>query len=115
MAASIRIADFEITALSDGTLRTSLDNLIGMDRGQAEDLVGGTDAGWFFIPVNNFLIQHDRNAILIDAGAGNTMQPTLGQLPANLRAAGIDPSSISHVVLTHIHPDHANGLIDDAG
>jgi glyoxylase-like metal-dependent hydrolase (beta-lactamase superfamily II) len=111
----MRLGELEIKSLSDGILWTSLDNLIGMDRRQAEDLVGHTDAGWLFIPVNNFLFQRDGNTILIDAGAGNTMQPTLGRLPANLRAAGIDPSAITHVVLTHIHPDHANGLVDDAG
>ena len=115
MAASIYVGELEIRGLSDGTLRTSLENLIGMDRQQAEELVGPTQDGWLFIPVNTFLIQRDGNTILIDAGAGNTMQPTLGRLPANLRAAGIDPSAIPHVVLTHIHPDHANGLVDDAG
>ncbi|MFL4968950.1 MAG: MBL fold metallo-hydrolase [Xanthobacteraceae bacterium] len=115
MAASIYVGELEIKGLSDGILRTSLDNLIGMDRRRAEDLVGRTENGSFFIPVNTFLIQRDGNTILIDAGAGNTMQPTLGRLPANLRAAGIDPSAITHVVLTHIHPDHANGLVDDAG
>jgi glyoxylase-like metal-dependent hydrolase (beta-lactamase superfamily II) len=115
MVASIRVGDLEIKGFSDGILRTSLDNLIGMERQQAEQLVGPTDGGWLFIPVNNFLIQRDGHTILIDAGAGNTMQPTLGRLPANLRAAGIDPSAISHVVLTHIHSDHANGLVDDAG
>lgn len=115
MAASIYVGGLEIKGLSDGILRTSLDNLIGMDRRRAESLVGRTENGSFFIPVNTFLIQRDGNTILIDAGAGNTMQPTLGRLPANVRAAGIDPSAITHVVLTHIHPDHANGLVDDAG
>jgi glyoxylase-like metal-dependent hydrolase (beta-lactamase superfamily II) len=52
---------------------------------------------------------------MIDAGAGNTMQKTLGKLPENLRAGGIDPASVTHILLTHIHPDHANGLVDDAG
>ena len=53
--------------------------------------------------------------ILIDAGAGNTMQPTLGKLPQNLRAAGVEPATVSHIVMTHLHPDHANGLVDDSG
>jgi glyoxylase-like metal-dependent hydrolase (beta-lactamase superfamily II) len=43
------------------------------------------------------------------------MQPTLGKLPDNLRAAGVEPAAVSHIVMTHLHPDHANGLVDDAG
>ena len=112
---SLRLGDIEVHGLSDGILKTSLDFLIGMERAQAESLVGATQNGSFYIPVNNFLIRRDGKIILIDAGAGNTMQPTLGKLPQNLRAAGIEPSAVSHIVMTHLHPDHANGLVDDAG
>jgi glyoxylase-like metal-dependent hydrolase (beta-lactamase superfamily II) len=115
MSARMRIADFGVKSVSDGRLKTSLDNLIGMSRAAAGELVGETEAGSFFIPVNSFLVQRNGATILIDAGAGRSMQPTLGNLPANLRACGIEPAAITHMVLTHIHPDHANGLIDDAG
>ena len=77
-------------------------------------MVGSRD-GSVAIPVNNFLIRRGGKVILIDAGAGNTMQPTLGKLPGNLRAANVDPATVSHIVLTHLHPDHANGLVDDDG
>ncbi len=40
-------------------------------------------------------------ALLVDAG-GSPVQ--------KLRAAGIDPLRLSHVLITHIHPDHAYGL-----
>jgi glyoxylase-like metal-dependent hydrolase (beta-lactamase superfamily II) len=43
------------------------------------------------------------------------MQPTLGRLPDNLRAAGVAPKKIDVVLLTHMHPDHSNGLVDAAG
>jgi glyoxylase-like metal-dependent hydrolase (beta-lactamase superfamily II) len=33
----------------------------------------------------------------------------------NLAAMGVTPDTISTVLLTHAHPDHANGLIDAAG
>ena len=112
---SMRLGGVEVQGLSDGILRTSLDLVIGMEREQAESLVGGTQNGSFYIPVNNFLIRRDGKVILIDAGAGNTMQPTLGKLPANLRAAGVEPAAVTHIVMTHLHPDHANGLVDDAG
>jgi glyoxylase-like metal-dependent hydrolase (beta-lactamase superfamily II) len=112
---SMKVGDVEVQGLSDGILKTSLDLVIGMDRAQAENLVGGTQDGSLYIPVNNFLIRRGGKTILIDAGAGNTMQPTLGKLPENLRAAGIEPAAVTHIVMTHLHPDHANGLVDDSG
>ncbi len=110
-----RVGDLEVKAFSDGILKTSLDLVLNMDRAQATQLSGADDKGALYIPVNNFVFQRDGKTIMIDAGAGNTMQPTLGKLPANLRQGGIDPASITHILLTHIHPDHANGLVDDAG
>lgn len=115
MQPTFRVGDLEVKAFNDGILKTSLDLVIGMDRAVSEALAGPTDNGSLFIPVNNFVFTRNGNTILIDAGAGNTMQPTLGKLPANLRAGGIDPASVTHILLTHIHPDHANGLVDDAG
>jgi glyoxylase-like metal-dependent hydrolase (beta-lactamase superfamily II) len=111
----MRVGDVAVEGLSDGILKTSLDLIIGMDRAQADSLVGGTQNGSLYIPVNNFLIRRDDKIILIDAGAGNTMQPTLGKLPENLRAAGVEPAAVTHIVMTHLHPDHANGLVDDSG
>jgi len=111
----MRVGDVEVHGLSDGILKTSLDLVLGMERAAADKLVGGTEDGSLYIPVNNFFIRRGGKIVLIDAGAGNTMQPTLGKLPGNLRAAGVDPASVAHIVMTHLHPDHANGLVDDSG
>jgi len=113
-APSMRVGEIEVRGLSDGDLKTSIDLVLRMDRAQAAQLVGTKD-GSLYIPVNNFLLQRGGRTIMIDAGAGNTMQPTLGKLPDNLRANGIDPKAVTHIVMTHLHPDHANGLVDDAG
>jgi ribonuclease Z len=43
----------------------------------------------------------DGGAILVDCG-GSPVQ--------KLRRAGVDPLSLTHVVITHLHPDHAYGL-----
>jgi glyoxylase-like metal-dependent hydrolase (beta-lactamase superfamily II) len=39
--------------------------------------------------------------------------PTAGKLWDNLKAAGIDKSSITKVVFTHGHPDHLWGAVDE--
>jgi glyoxylase-like metal-dependent hydrolase (beta-lactamase superfamily II) len=76
-------------------------------------LAGTTDG--VHIAVNAFLLKLQGRWALIDAGAGNSMGPTLGKLPEHLRAFGVAPEEIAAVFLTHIHPDHSNGLVDDAG
>ena len=115
MNPTIRIGQLEIACFSDGEARTSVDFAIGLTREEAESLVGPTQDGWIFIPVNNFLFRRDDALVMIDAGTGHGNQPTLGHLPENLRKGGIDPAEVTHVLLTHLHSDHANGLIDAAG
>lgn len=61
--------------------------------------------------VNVFLVRSRNCNILIDTGYG----PGRGALAERLAALGIAPARIDAVFLTHIHPDHANGLLDAAG
>jgi glyoxylase-like metal-dependent hydrolase (beta-lactamase superfamily II) len=115
MSDVFQIGGFELKSFTDGILKTSTDFVLGMDKAQANALTGAGEDGSVYIPINNFLFQKDGATVLIDAGAGDTMQATMGKLPANLRAAGHALESITHIVITHIHPDHANGLVDATG
>ena len=51
--------------------------------------------------------------VLIDAGSGGTWEHTAGKLADSLEAADIKPEQIGKVVVTHAHPDHIWGLIDE--
>lgn len=111
-----RIGDIVVTALSDGYLDGSLNVLRNIDENDAANLLR---AAFRPVPrrtsVNCFLVQSAGRTILIDTGCGTTMQPTGGKLFAHLAAAGIAPDAIDTILLTHMHGDHSNGLIDGSG
>lgn len=62
---------------------------------------------------NHLYIEIGAARLLVDVGAGGRFVPTSGRLMANLQAAGIDPFAITHVAMTHAHPDHIWGIRDD--
>jgi glyoxylase-like metal-dependent hydrolase (beta-lactamase superfamily II) len=116
MAAHRRqIGDITVTALSDGVLAAPLDVVLGVERTEIERLAGRKPGEPLPIAVNAFLLERAGRWALVDTGSGNSMGPTLGKLPQNLRALGVAPERIETIFLTHLHPDHSNGLVDDAG
>ncbi|HQT94516.1 MAG: MBL fold hydrolase [Acidobacteria bacterium 21-70-11] len=50
-----------------------------------------------------FLIRSSAGPVLVESGPASTY----GALEAALRRAGVEPSEVGHVLLTHIHLDHA--------
>jgi glyoxylase-like metal-dependent hydrolase (beta-lactamase superfamily II) len=50
-----------------------------------------------------YLIRHAHGAVLIESGPGST----LSALTAGLAKEGLSPRNVTHVLLTHIHLDHA--------
>src|SRR6478752_2552157 len=66
-------------------------------------------------PLNVAVVRSGGKTILIDSGLGTEFPdfPRAGQLSMRLVAAGIEPSSVTDVVLTHLHMDHIGGLLVD--
>jgi glyoxylase-like metal-dependent hydrolase (beta-lactamase superfamily II) len=113
--AARRVGEFEVLAVSDGSLQASVDCVLGLSREECNLLLSRAGKDPFQLAVNCYLIRHQQKLILVDTGGGSITAPTLGQLPDNLRLAGAAPEAIDTVLLTHIHPDHANGLLDETG
>ena len=110
-----QIGEFSITAISDGYLSASLDLLSNIDLLDASKLqqdAGVNDPS--SIHINCYLVRGRGRTILIDAGAGGFKQWG-GKLKVNLALAGVQPSDIDTILLTHAHPDHVGGLLDSSG
>jgi glyoxylase-like metal-dependent hydrolase (beta-lactamase superfamily II) len=60
------------------------------------------------------LVRTGERMVLVDTGAGS-FDPETGRLPANLAALGVSPEEIDTVIITHAHPDHAGGTLEEEG
>src|SRR5262249_40640504 len=84
-----------------------------------EEALAAADAaympkGMVTVPFNPQLINTGSKLVLIDCGNGvanlGPSKGAVGRTLQNLAAAGADPKSIDIVLLSHLHPDHTNGL-----
>ena len=106
----------DVFVLSDGHMVVPTDLLAeNVPRDEVKSFLAtralGPDRVHFHI--NVALVRTDNDYVLIDAGAGGTWEQTAGKLADSLEVAGIKPEQIGKVVLTHAHPDHIWGLIDE--
>jgi glyoxylase-like metal-dependent hydrolase (beta-lactamase superfamily II) len=53
--------------------------------------------------IGSYLLSGENELAIIDPGPGSTLESLL----AALREAGFDPQDVTHLLLTHIHLDHA--------
>jgi glyoxylase-like metal-dependent hydrolase (beta-lactamase superfamily II) len=111
-----RLGDFMISAISDGYVDPPLDAVQVVSQAEVTRLMmAGLGKPTPRISVNMFAVRSAEKTYLVDAGSGTTMGPTCGRLPDNLAAAGIALEEVDAVLLTHVHPDHSNGLTSDDG
>ena len=106
------LGDFEVTALNDGTVKLPVDKLLRAPEAKVKKALARN----FLAPpvetsVNAFLVNTGSKLVLIDTGAAGLFGPTLGNLIANLKAAGYQPEQVDEVYITHMHPDHVGGLV----
>lgn len=115
------VGTLRVTALFDGTVplsRRELGNVDAATLGRLLDrrYVPEDDDG-LQTAVNAYLVQDGTHLTLVDTGTADCFGAGkgLGQVLANLRAAGYVPEQVDDVLLTHAHPDHMCGLLDAHG
>jgi glyoxylase-like metal-dependent hydrolase (beta-lactamase superfamily II) len=107
------LGDFEVTALSDGTVNLPVRDLLTQIKPEAIDqaLAKSYLKNPLETSVNGFLVNTGAKLVLIDTGAAGLFGPTLGNLLANLKAAGYQPEQVDEIYITHMHADHVGGLM----
>ncbi|WP_374708061.1 MBL fold metallo-hydrolase [Bradyrhizobium sp. RD5-C2] len=116
---ALKVGEIEVLVVSDGVLPLPATML-------AHNVASSVRTAWLddmFLPsdafdwaLNAVVVRSGGKTILIDAGLGsdpNLHLPRAGQLIRRLEAVGIDLSSVTDVVLTHMHMDHIGGLLAD--
>lgn len=113
------IGDLRVTALFDGVVPLARSQLVGVDAARIDALLEQR-----YVPeskdglqtaVNAYLVQRDKQLVLIDTGAAQCFGDGLGQVAENLRHAGFQPQDVDAVLVTHAHPDHLCGALDAQG
>jgi glyoxylase-like metal-dependent hydrolase (beta-lactamase superfamily II) len=108
----LKVGAYEVTALSDGTVAIPLAKLYAnttVDHAEAA-LAAAFQGPSSETSVNAYLVNTGERLVLIDAGTGTYLGPTLGRLRTNIEASGYKVEEVDDVILTHIHTDHAEVL-----
>ena len=105
----------KVVPLSEGTFTIDKTKLFVPFDEDVHDLRQRPE-GSLLVEIQPFVIITSKDIILLDTGLGFIRKDSFGekdgqmQLHKNLADAGISPSAITKVLLTHLHKDHAGGV-----
>jgi glyoxylase-like metal-dependent hydrolase (beta-lactamase superfamily II) len=128
---SFPLGGFHIISISDGAFNYSLESFFAnVPREEVEEELRCRNLATDRVttPYTCLFVDTGQHRVLIDTGAGNLgaaaqkMFPSVdhattvtGKLLGHLEAAGIEPATVDTVIITHAHPDHVGGTLDEGG
>ena len=120
MPGKIKIGEFEIALLSDGLWRNDGGCMFGVvPRELWQRDHPGDDRNRIRLNLTCPLIMRGGTAVVVDTGIGNRLSSVErkifdhgeGWLLDGLKALGMEPGDVTHVVLSHLHFDHCGGVV----
>lgn len=114
------IGVLDAIAVKDGEIDTANDGkTFGV--GQTTEAVAallaaaGQPTDTLHLSIQPLLVRSGAHVLLFDTGAGDVGWARAGRLQSSLRAAGMEPSQVTDILLSHAHPDHIGGLLGKDG
>jgi glyoxylase-like metal-dependent hydrolase (beta-lactamase superfamily II) len=117
---AFQVGQLAALALRDGGIELPNDNKVfGVGRTPDEVAAVLSGAGLatdrLQLSIHPLLVKTADRTLLFDSGAGANFGPGAGQLMASLREAGVDAPSVTDIFISHVHGDHAGGLVNAEG
>lgn len=113
----MKLGQFEIEQLSEGIFEVFDDGIF--NKVDAKDITAGEVHTHelresITLGIDPILIRSDKQVVLIDTGLGwgldqGSIYTETSNLKTNLDIFGLKPEDVTHVVLSHLHYDHAAG------
>jgi len=108
---TFNIGNFKCVSINDGDHYYPLDKYffnIPVEQVQDSLRKRNLPTESMYSPYTHLIVNTGEHKILMDMGMG-------GNLARNMKTADINPQEIDIVIITHAHPDHIGGTLDETG
>jgi glyoxylase-like metal-dependent hydrolase (beta-lactamase superfamily II) len=109
----VAICSMKIIPLSEGTFTVDKTKHFVPFRENTDELQA-RPSGSLLVEIQPFVVITSKDIVVLDTGLGFSDANGKMQLHQNLLQAGIGPSEVTKVMLTHLHKDHAGGISENS-
>lgn len=102
----------KIIPLSEGSFTIDKSKVFVPFNKETDDLQQ-RPVGSLLVEIQPFIVVTKKDILLLDTGLGFYTEDGMMQIHKNCRDHGIDPASVTKILMSHLHKDHAGGIQDE--
>ena len=109
------VGTINVTTLRDGERTLPFEALKNLSDEDSDNIKSNENQSFTFTNFNACVIQNGKQNLLVDTGCGTLFGPTCGFILDALNELGLATDDITDIFITHLHPDHIGGCINEDG